>query len=1091
MKKTTSILLFLIFFCAGYGQQKDIWHYIENEQVISENKEDAHASFTSFVSLKNLKANTPTFKKSLNGIWDFNWVKNPADRPTEFMNPTLRLIDWKKIKVPSNWEVEGFGTPIYVNHQYEFSDYKAMVADDMELIDRIYPKNPGKVPHTYNPVGSYRREFTLSENWMNNEVFLHIGALKSGGFVWLNGKYIGYTQGSKLPSEFNITKAARKGINSIAIQVFRWTDGSYLEAQDFWRISGIERDVFIYAQPKVRIQDIEIITDLDKEYTHGFLEVNLDLQNHEKTNKEMYVSYQLFDTENQLIAEQQSNTAVSPKLRKTVSFSTNIMRPKKWSAEHPNLYTLRITTKDENKNLKEVVERKIGFRKVEITNGLLLVNGQRITLKGVNAHEANPETGHVMSEELMLKDIKLWKENNINAVRLSHYPRASRFYELCDLYGIYVVDEANLESHGMYYGKYSLAKKANWTKAHIDRMTRMVERDKNHPSVIIWSMGNEAGNGIVFYEGYKTIKALDKSKRPVQYERTYKSDNNLFNMDWNTDIIVPQYPSPATFERIGKTKTDRPFIPSEYAHSMGNSTGNFADYWEIIEKYDHLQGGFIWDWVDQSIWKTNNKGEKFYAYGGDFGKNMPTDNSFLNNGIVFPDRTPQPALYEVKKAHEFINFKNIGFNTKNEQVIDVENLYDFTNLNQFNFKVVIKANGVVLKTINKNNINLEPHKNKNILIPLNGIDFKENTEYFIELSTTTKDTWGLLPKGFEIAKEQIYLSEKFKKKPIAIDNGPDLSSRENSSEVTIFNNNIHIVFAKKNGIITSYVYKKQEYLNSKKGPHINFWRPPTDNDLGNRIQDRNLGWKNASLNAIISNFEFKKLNSNLMQVVVNYQLPTVKTLHTTIYTLNGNGVVKIENTLNESTYKGDIPRVGMRMQIAKEFSNVTYYGRGPWENYQDRKASTFIDVFKSNVSNFYVPYVRPQENGTRTGVRWMALMNAKENGLLISSPSQKGLSISALHMPNEDFDITNGLDYSKEHKNANFSKHTNDIKVQNLVQLNIDLAQRGLGGDDSWGAKPQDKYQLKSTEKHSYSFYLIPFTSGTTQKFVELQQQFK
>ena len=1091
MKKPTSLLLFLLIFNTCFSQQKNIWHYIENEQVIEENKEDAHASFTSFVSLKNLKTNTPTFKKSLNGIWDFKWVKNPVDRPTEFMNPTLRLIDWSKIKVPSNWEVEGFGIPIYVNHQYEFSDYKAMVADDMELIDRIYPKNPGKVPHTYNPVGSYRREFTITDDWINNEIFLHIGALKSGGFVWLNGKYIGYSQGSKLPTEFNITKAVKKGINSIAIQIFRWTDGSYLEAQDFWRISGIERDVFIYAQPKVRIQDIEILTDLDKDYTHGFLEVNLDLQNHEKTNKEIFVLYQLFDAQNQLIAEQENNTAVSPKLLKTTSFSTNIIRPKKWSAEHPNLYTLRITTKDENRNLKEVIERKIGFRKVEIKNGLLLVNGQRITLKGVNAHEANPETGHVMSEELILKDIKLWKENNINAVRLSHYPRARRFYELCDIYGIYVVDEANLESHGMYYGKYSLAKKANWSKAHIDRMTRMVERDKNHPSVIIWSMGNEAGNGVVFYEGYKAIKALDKSKRPVQYERTYKSDNNLFNMDWNTDIIVPQYPSPKTFERIGQTKTDRPFIPSEYAHSMGNSTGNFADYWEIIEKHDHLQGGFIWDWVDQAIWKTNNEGEKFYAYGGDFGKNMPTDNSFLNNGIVFPDRTPQPALYEVKKAHEFINFKNNGLNNKNEQVISLENLYDFTNLNQFDFKAVIKANGVVLKTINKNNIELEPHKNKTILISLNGINFKENTEYFLELSATTKDAQNLLPKGFEVAKEQIYLSEKFKKKEKEINHGLNLKSIETNSFLTLFNNNINVVFDKKSGIITSFIYKKQEILRSKKGPQINFWRPPTDNDLGNKMQTKNIGWKDATLNAKVSGFELKKINTNRMQIVVSYKLPTVNTNHTVTYTINGNGIVKIDNELNASDYKEDIPRIGMRMQIAKEYKNVTYYGRGPWENYQDRNTSTFIDVFKTTVSDFYVPYVRPQENGNRTNIRWMALMNSEENGLLISSPSQKGLSISALHMPNEDFDISNDLNYSKENKKARFSKHTSDIKEQDLVQLNIDLAQRGLGGDDSWWSKPQEKYQIKSALKHSYSFYLIPFSKGSIKKFIEIKQQLK
>lgn len=1091
MKKQFSFLYLLFIVTISIAQQKNIWHYIENEQVIAENKEDARASFTSFTSLNNLAANSPKFKKSLNGIWQFKWVKNPSDRPTKFMNPTLPLIGWDSIKVPSNWEVEGFGIPIYVNHQYEFSDYKAMVADDMELVDRIYPKNPGKVPHKYNPVGSYRREFVLEDNWDGKEIFLHIGAMKSGGFVWINGRYVGYSQGSKLPSEFNITKYVRKGKNAIAIQIFRWTDGSYLEAQDFWRISGIERDVFIYAQPKVRIQDIDVTATLDKSYKHGFLFLNIDLQNHKQFNEEVHVSYQLFDADNYMIAEQQNITAVSPKQRKTTKFSTNVIRVKKWNAEHPNLYTLRISTKDPKGNLLEVIERKIGFRKVEIKNGLLLVNGQRITLKGVNAHEVDPNTGHVMSEELMLKDIRLWKENNINAVRLAHYPRGRRFYELCDQYGIYVVDEANIESHGMYYGKYTLAKKENWTKAHVDRMTRMVERDKNHPSVIIWSLGNEAGNGVVFYKGYEAIKALDNSKRPIQYERTYRKNGGLYNMDWNTDIIVPQYPSPATFKKLGETKPDRPFIPSEYAHAMGNSTGNFADYWEIIEKYDHLQGGFIWDWVDQSIYKTNKKGEKYYAYGGDYGENMPTDNTFLNNGIVFPDRTPQPALYEVKKAHEYINFKSLGESSNNQHKILIENLYDFTNLNQFNFNVKIKANGDLLKSISIDSLNIAPHKSKEIEIPLNDINFKENTEYFIEFSAKTKNKWNLLNKNHEVAKEQIYLKNKFRKAIKNLDNGWYLKPVNNSNSLTIHSNYIKVSFNKKKGQITSYVYKEQEYIKSKNGPKINFWRAPTDNDLGNKMQIKNLPWKDATLNAKVTNFEYKRISNNVMQVSIQYTLGSVNTKATSTYTINGNGVVKIENTIEPTTFKEDIPRFGMRMQIPKNFNQVMYYGRGPWENYQDRNTSTFIDVFNNTVSNFYVPYIRPQENGNRTGVRWMALMNSEDNGLLIATPNQKGLSISALHMPNEDFDITADLNYKKENPKANFSKHTIDIKEQNLIQLNIDYSQRGLGGDDSWWSKPQDKYQLKGNKKHNYSFYLIPFNSGTKETFINLHQQLK
>ncbi|GGH02302.1 beta-galactosidase [Polaribacter pacificus] len=1089
MKKVLELFAALAFVFTGNAQEKNIWHYIENEQVIAENKEESHASFTSFSSIKELENNQPTFFMSLDGMWKFKWVRSPKDRPMSFMNPKEHLRGWNEIRVPSNWEVEGYGVPIYVNHQYEFSDYKAMVADDMELVDRVYPKNPGKVPHQYNPVGSYRRDFNLDKNWNAKELFLHIGAMKSGGFVWLNGTYIGYSQGSKLPSEFNITKAAKKGKNTLAIQIFRWTDGSYLEGQDFWRISGIERSVYIYGQPKIRLQDFEVLSTLDKTYKHGRLELDVQLQNHENTVKQAQVQYQLYDG-SKLLTKETKNIDLNKKAINTVSFKTSVIDVKAWSAEHPNLYTLKIFIKDNQGSLLEATERKIGFRSVEIKKGLLLVNGQVVTLKGVNTQETDPETGHVMEETLILKDIQLWKENNINAVRLSHYPRGRRFYELCDIYGIYVVDEANIESHGMYYGKYSLAKKANWEKAHVDRMLRMVKRDKNHPSVIIWSMGNEAGNGINFYAGYKAIKAHDKSKRPVQYERPYKDrDGSLYDMDWNTDIIVPQYPSPATFEKIGSSKTDRPFIPSEYAHAMGNSTGNFADYWEIIEKYENLQGGFIWDWVDQSIWKTNDKGERFYAYGGDYGKGMPSDNSFLNNGIVFPDRTAQPALFEVKKAHEYINFKDEGLNDFNEQRILIENLYDFTNLNQFNFTAKIKANGQVIKTILLPSLDVETHTSKLVRISLDGIDFKENTEYFIIINATTKAAWSLLPKGFEVAREQIYLAKKFKFKKAPLHNGAKLSITSDSKNLQLESKDVRLVFNKKSGQISSYVYKSKELLKNQEGPKINFWRAPTDNDLGNGMERNNIAWKEASLHAKVSKFKYERSTENSVKVTVNYSLPGVHTVHKTTYVVYGNGLLKIGNTLNSSDYKADIPRVGMRMQLLKEFNSVSYYGRGPWENYQDRKTSSFIDIYHSFVKSMYVPYIRPQENGNRTDVRWMALSNQNKQGLLIAAPLSHGLSITALHMPNEDFDITDGLDYTKKNLKANYSKHTTDIKEKDLVQLNIDLQQRGLAGDDSWYSKPQKAYQIDPNKSHEYFFYLIPFTNGSTNTFIETQQK--
>jgi len=1082
----------------------DYKHYIENEQVISENKLNAHASFTSYPSEKDALNRTNGLKQSLDGLWKFNWVKNPKDRPITFMNTTESVSSWDDIKVPSNWEVEGYGIPIYVNHQYEFADYKAPIVDDMELVDRIYPKNPGNVPDNYNPVGSYRRDFVIDDTWGEKELFLHIGAMKSGGFVWLNGEYIGYSQGSKLPAEFNITKAAKVGKNTIAIQIFRWTDGSYLECQDFWRISGIERSVYVYAQPKVRVEDFEAAATLDKGNTNGLLDVTVNLENHSSKNKNTQVDFQLLDENQQQISSKNIEVLVASENKMTVNYKVEIPLVKPWSAEHPNLYELIITVKDKKGNVLEVIPTKLGFRTVEIKNGLLLVNGKRITLKGVNTQETNPETGHVVPEELIMKDIKLWKENNINAVRLSHYPQQRRFYELCDIYGIYVVDEANIESHGMYYGKYSLAKKESWENAHVDRMVRLVERDKNHPSVIIWSMGNEAGNGVNFFAGYDAMKAADKQKRPVQYERPYKDyDGSLFDMDSNTDIIVPQYPSPARFEEVGKSKTDRPYIPSEYAHAMGNSTGNFQDYWDIIEQYDNLQGGFIWDWVDQSIWKTNEKGERFYAYGGDYGKNMPSDNTFLNNGIIFPDRTPQPALNEVKKAHEYINFKNKGINRHNEIRVLVENLYDFTDLENFNITATIKADGSVLKTVDVEPISIEPNTGKLIRISLNDVDYKPNTEYFVHLSATTKAQWSLLPKGFEVAREQIPLIRKYKRETIS--ETPSKSSIKvatQGDEMSFSNADFKVVFDKSEGRITSYNYNGKELLKDGKGPKPNFWRAVTDNDFGNQMHLKNIEWKKASLFSKVSKIEHSKLSNGNIQLTVTYDLPGVETTFVSNYTIYGNGVVKIDNVLNASDYKGDIPRVGMRMQIPKEYQNMTYFGRGPWENYQDRKTSAFIDLYQSKVSDQYVPYIRPQENGYKTNVRWAAFSNSNNSGLLaVATNTFKGLGISALHMANEDFDATKGLNYGgkttvdDEYQidgipEINTSKHTTDIVEKDLVQLNIDLDQRGVAGDDSWYSKPQQKYQFKSNEKHTYGFYLIPFENKSKDHLIKTSKNY-
>lgn len=1089
LKYQVLLLIALGVINVANGQKSiNIFNYIENETVISENKEEAHATFYSYpnkdLAIENKYKNVDNYLL-LNGIWKFKWVKKPADRPRDFFKNSYNTKGWNAIKVPSNWEVEGFGVPIYRNHQYEFADYKAPLSNEIEFINRYIPKHPGKIPHDYNPVGSYKRSFQIKDSWNDKEIFLHIGAMKSGGFVWINGHYVGYSQGSKLPAEFNVSKYIKKGKNYIAIQIFRWTDGSYLECQDFWRISGIERDVYLYAQPKLRIKDVNINSLLDATYQNGVLDVELLLKNHTSKRKTVDINYELLDKANFIVSTGTKSVILNKEDEQSVTFLETIKNAKLWTAEHPNLYKLIITTK-ENNSILEVTSNDVGFRTVEIRNGILLVNNRHITLKGVNTQEHNPETGHVISEMQIKKDILLWKQNNINAVRLSHYPQPEMFYNLCDKYGIYVVDEANIESHGMYYGKYSLAKKTNWEKAHVDRMIRMVKRDKNHPSVIIWSMGNEAGNGVNFYEGYKAIKTLDKSKRPVQYERPYRDeDYSFFHMDWNTDIIVPQYPSPATFKLAGEHKTDRPFIPSEYAHAMGNSTGNFQDYWNIIEKYDNLQGGFIWDWVDQSIWKTNKKGQRFYAYGGDFGKNMPSDNTFLNNGIVFPDRTPQPALEEVKKVYEYINFKPMGYTRNKELRILVENLYDFTDLNQFDFKAEIKADGKVIHTHNFESINIESHTGKLIRLPLSKIVSKENTEYFVEVKAILKNKWGLLEKGFVVAHEQIALQNKTVwKKTKELASETVLEYKENSKEFTAFTDNFSITFNKNKGQITSYKYQNSELIKNEEGPKPNFWRAPTDNDFGSGMDKKNIEWKQASLEQKVVSFKVVKTKN--VKLTVTYGLGGVNTSFISEYIIYPTGIVKVNNTLNASDGTDDIPRIGTKLLLLKKYKNLTYFGRGPWENYNDRRASAFVDLYQSKVVNQYVPYIRPQENGYKTDTRWFALADDANNGLLFSSAikNKEGLSFSALHMLNEDFDTTASLDY----KNGNPRKHTIDIVEKDLVQVNVDLGQRGVGGDDSWYSEPQKEYQFKASKNYSFTFYMIPFKNGNINLY---QKKFK
>lgn len=1066
------------------AQDRNDWRDLS---IIDRNKEKGRTTFKSYETREDAVNRTNPRWLSLNGTWKFHLSQKPDDKPEDFYKPGFDIENWHDIQVPGNWEMQGFDVPIYVNHPYEFADPRTPIT---EL--RNGPEPP-KIPTDYNPVGSYVRTFEVPLKWKDDEIFIYLGNVKSAFYIWVNGKMAGYSEGSKLPSEFNITSLVEPGkTNTVALEVYRWSDGSYLECQDFWRMSGIEREVAIYSQPKTRIRDFEVVSTLNDTYEHGILQLYVELQNHEEKDRTVWIGFSLLGKDHEMATGEmkqtiKAGTVISSNLDPVLKHFLPLKDIKSWSAEDPNLYTLTLTLSDDKKRVIESTTMNIGFRSVEIKRGQLLVNGMPVTLKGTNIHETDPTTGHYLTEEVMRRDIELMKLFNINAVRLSHYPFPERWYELCDEYGLYVVDEANIESHGLYYGERSLAKFPQWEEMHVDRMVRMVQRDKNHPSVIIWSMGNEAGNGVNFYAGYKAIKEADRSRRPVQYERTEIGSRHALEFDWNTDIIVPQYPDPATFEWFGQRLLDRPFIPSEYAHSMGNSTGNFQDYWDVIDRYPQLQGGFIWDWVDQAIWKTTEDGKRHLAYGGDFGENMPSDGNFLLNGIIFADRSVQPGLYEVKKAHAWIKFKLLRVRENIARIL-IENHYDFTNLDQFELSAMVKSDGKVQKTITLPAISADPHSSKVIDIDLSGIELIDNTEYFLEMKALTTVKKALVPKGHAVAEEQFRLPW-FKASEGGIATEESLKLTETENGWNIVGEHFKMSINRVEGTIDEYQYNGRHLIKNGYGPRPDFWRAPIDNDFGNGMPRNHINWKKATLAPKLVDCTAVKISDSQAEVKVTWKLEEVNTHFHTTYTIFGNGIVEIDNHLEaSSTEKTDIPRVGMNFALPGNFQHLTYLGRGPWENYSDRNVSSFVGLYEGNASEQYVPYVRPQENGSKTEVRWAALTDSDGNGLLtIGKTPRQGFTMTAMPYLTEDFDARVGTDYGPIEKEQ---KHYTDVVKRDLVRMNVDFGQRGVGGVDSWYSKPLEKYRLKPDVSYEWKLILVPLEGADKDKILEMSKKY-
>lgn len=1050
------VLLMLGIFYMTVAQQskyKDVsWEDPElppwqDQAVWQINREAPRAYFIPFDSEESISTDifSSSYLQTLNGQWKFHLVSKPADRPFYFYKDDFDTDDWDKIKVPSNWEVEGYDIPIYTNVKFP------------------HDQTPPTIQSHYNPVGSYKKTFTIPDAWNEHEVILHFGAVSSAMNVWVNGQKVGYSEDAKTPAEFNITKYLRPGENSLAVEIFRWSDASYLEDQDFWRLSGMTRDVYLMARKKQHIRDFRASSALVDNYTEGEFKVTVEVVNAASQEEDVSVEAEL-SIDGKIAAKFNEKISLQSGANK-IDFSSIVEGARPWTAETPTLYDLQIVLKDKDGETIEVIRQDVGFRTVEIKDGQLRVNGKSIYLKGVNLHEHHDVTGHVMDEQTMIKDIEVMKNHNINAVRTSHYPQPERWYELCNKYGLYLIDEANIESHGMGYGEESLAKDVTWKGAHLYRTQNMFERDKNQPSIIIWSLGNEAGNGVNFHATYDYLKEIDKS-RPVQYERS--------ELEYNTDIFCPMYMRIEGMEKYAKTNPDRPLIQCEYAHAMGNSIGNFQDYWDVIEKYDALQGGFIWDWVDQGLLTKNDDGEEFWAYGGDFGPdNVPSDGNFCNNGLVNPDRAVKPHLLEVKKVYQYIGFEDVDIE---KGTISIENKYAFISLEGFQYNWELQEDGKTILSGKLDPLNIEPGEKKEIALKL---DFEKKTEseYFLNIYAKTMKSENLVEKGHIAAYEQFELKNSDQ---LFSSNTPEkarLKVEKDQAGVTISGNGFSAIFSSEDGNLSQYVLDGKEML--LQGTVPDFWRAPIDNDFGNDLHVRSRIWREAGerKSAVEMTIKKEKTHTNVVfDMTLNDQNGKAIASYISSYAVYNSGDIVVSNTFKKLDDKlPEIVRMGMNLQMPKSYNQMTWFGRGPQESYWDRKTSVLVGNYSGDVADQFWAYLRPQENGNKTDVRWMSIANKEGNGLLfIGHPL---INVTASHLIMEDLESPERTDGRHRGGDKPVNRHTYDVKFRDLTSINIDFKQMGLGGDDSWGATTHPKYRLTESD-YSYSFIISPITKG-------------
>ena len=1013
-----------------------------NPELFHVNRMEAHSTMITYDSLEEaLEGELEQSRSycSLNGMWKFVWAENPESRIDNFYEKDYDCSGWSEIPVPSHWQLQGYDYPQYTNVRYPWVEQEEV--------------KPPFAPTKYNPVGSYIRTFTVPESWRDQPVFISFQGVESAFYVWLNGELVGYSEDSFTPSEFDLTPYLTAGENKLAVEVYRWSDASWLEDQDFWRMSGIFRDVYLYTAPDVHIYDFHVSADLDDDYQHGMLSVTSRIHNYsEKDHQTVSLEAQLYDNGRNPVWKDALITrpAIKEQPHEVTKLSAGVDSPKKWSAEFPELYTLVLKLKDAEGKTVQYTSCKVGFRRFEIQDGLMKINGETIEFKGVNRHEFSHTKGRAIGIEEMLADIRLMKAFNINSVRTSHYPNHPKWYELCDEYGLYVIDEVNLETHGTWqYGQKDEGEalpgsKPEWLDNVLDRSKSMLERDKNHPSIVIWSLGNESFGGDNFIHMYDYFKQADPS-RIVHYEGVF----HYRGTDAASDIESQMYTHVSSIEKYANSNPQKPFIVCEYSHAMGNSCGGLSTYWELFDRYPVLQGGFIWDWVDQAILTRTKEGTEYLAYGGDFGES-PHDGTFCGNGLIFADRTVSPKIFEVKKCYQNVRFSAID---DVNETVTISNRYLFTDLAEFDFVWSVIRNGEPAGE-GHDCIHAAPGTSAvvNISEALQACKGKSNDEYVLTLSFVLKQTQAWADKGHEVAFEQFVLPVQQETAVVeAVESGKPVTLTDEEELLVISGEGFSVKFDKSAGTLTSYVFAGTEFI--LQAPTPNFWRALIDNDRGNKLEERCAVWRAASEDRHLQQLTWEQ-GPDYVTVAVKYILPTSPdSLCTLTYTVSGAGEVEVQQQLTPGADLPEIPEVGLMFELDGSLNQLTWYGKGPFENYSDRNTGAKIGLYSGLVQDQWVPYLRPQECGNKTEVRRAFITNSEGIGMVIQG------------LPKFELNV---LPYTPKEVEA--SDHGYKLPDSDKTVVRIISKQMGVGGDDSWGSKPHPEHLLFANRSYSLAF---------------------